>query len=59
MRVRSVGSRTDGDFDVYSVGDQQDVDEQPLFDLRTRLVIWVLCLLIVGLVYLGLHSPIV
>ena len=52
MRVTPQVSRGDGDVEVYSAISTEELDRQPLFDLRTRLVIWVLCLLFFGLVYL-------
>jgi len=42
---------------VYSFSNAEEVEEQPLLDLRTRLVLWFLCLFFVGLVYLGLNGP--
>jgi hypothetical protein len=52
MRVTPQVSRADGDVDVYSAVPTEELDRQPLFDLRTRLVVWVLCLLFFGLIYL-------
>jgi hypothetical protein len=52
MRVTPQLSRADGDVDVYSAVPTEELERQPLFDLRTRLVVWVLCLLFVGLLYL-------
>ena len=57
MRGKPVVSGPDGDAGAYSVFSMEDAERQPLFDLRTRLVLWILCLIIVGLVYLGLSSP--
>lgn len=36
-----------------------EIDEvqQPLVDLRTRLVLWILCLFFLSLLYLGLNGP--
>ena len=54
MRATPQVSRADGDIDVYLAVSTEESDSQPLFDLRTRLVVWVLCLLFFGLVYLGI-----
>ena len=54
MTVTPQVSRADSDVDVYSAVATEELDRQPLVDLRTRLVVWVLCLLFLGLVYLGI-----
>lgn len=54
MSVTPQVSRTDGDVEVYSAVPTEELDGQPLFDLRTRMVVWVLCLLFLGLVYVGI-----
>ncbi len=59
MRGKSAGKRTDGDFGAYSVHIIDEFEQQPLLDLRTRLVLWILCLVFLGLVYWGLHTPLV
>ena len=51
------GSKAEGDVSVYSLSAIKEVEEQPLLDLRTRLVLWFLCLVFVSLVYLGLNGP--
>lgn len=58
MRGNGAVKRGDGDSNVYSIAGIQEVEEeQPLLDLRTRLVLWFLCLFFFGLVYLGLNGP--
>ena len=56
MRGDRAKSSRDGDAGVYSITALKEVEEQPLFDLRTRLVLWFLCLFFFGLVYLGLNG---
>ena len=56
MRVRPEVTRSHSDDEVYSAVPTEELDRQPLFDLRTRMVVWLLCLLFFGLVYLGLYS---
>ncbi len=59
MRGEEVGSRSDGDVGVYNSSVIHEIDnvEQPLVDLRTRLVLWILCLFFLSLLYLGLNGP--
>ena len=54
MGVTPQVSRADGDVEVYSAVPTEKLDRQPLFDLRTRLVVWVLCLMFFGLIYVGI-----
>ncbi len=56
MRGKRAKSAADGDAGVYSITALKEVEEQPLLDLRTRLVLWLLCLFFFGLVYLGLNG---
>ena len=59
MRAQGARSKTDGDGGVYSssvIHEIEDV-EQPLVDLRTRLVLWILCLFFLSLLYVGLSGP--
>lgn len=56
MLGKPAGKKVGGDVEVYSIHLDEKLDRQPLLDLRTRLVLWVLCLLFVGLVYWGLSS---
>lgn len=58
MRGERAGSRAENDGGVYqtSVIYEIEDDEQPLVDLRTRMVIWILCLFFLSLVYLGLNG---
>ena len=56
MRGKWAKSSGDGDAGVYSITALKEVDKQPLLDLRTRLVLWFLCLFFFGLVYLGLNG---
>ena len=51
------GSGEDSGVSAYSFPIVEEVEEQPLLDMRTRLVLWFLCLFFVGLVYLGLNGP--
>ena len=59
MRVRGVASRTDGDAGRQTSSVVREIEdlEQPLMDLRTRLVLWILCLFFLGLVYVGFNGP--
>ena len=57
MRVRPGGDDVDGDGRVYAVSMDREAERQPLLDLRTRLVLWLLCLLFLGIVYWGMHQP--
>jgi len=59
MRRERAGSRADGDAGVYSSPVIHEIEEaeQPLVDLRTRLVLWILCLFFLSLLYLGLNGP--
>jgi len=59
MREKRRGSRADGDGSVYPPFALKEIEDQPLLDLRTRLVLWFLCLFFLGLVYLGLHGHLV
>ena len=59
MHGNPVGKWADGDVEVYSVDLSDGAEKQPLLDLRTRLVLWVLCLVFFGLVYWGLNAPMV
>ena len=54
MRVTPQVSRADGDVEVYSAIPTEEMERQPLFDLRTRMVVWVLCLIFLGLIYVGI-----
>ena len=54
MGVTPQVSRAEGDVEVYSAVPTEELDRQPLVDLRTRLVVWVLCLLFLGLIYVGI-----
>lgn len=56
MRAKPVGFRSEGDAEVYATVVTEPSDRLPLLDLRTRLVLWILGLVFVGLVYLGLNS---
>ena len=56
MRLRPQVTRSHGDDEVYSAVPNEDLDRQPLFDLRTRMVVWLLCLLFFGLVYPGFNA---
>lgn len=56
MRAKPARVRPEGDAGVYSTLMADPPDRLPLFDLRTRLVLWILGLVFVGLVYLGLQS---
>ena len=56
MRAKRAKPKGDGDAGVYSITSLKEVEEQPLLDLRTRLVLWFLCLFFFGLVYLGLNG---
>jgi len=61
MREDQAGSRGDGGAGVYNSSAVTEIDdaEQPLVDLRTRLVLWILCLFFLSLLYLGLNgSPV-
>lgn len=55
MRAKPARVRPEGDAAVYSTLMADPSDRLPLFDLRTRLVLWILGLVFVGLVYLGLQ----
>jgi hypothetical protein len=57
MKRSGARSGEDSRVGVYSLPIVEEVEEQPLLDLRTRLVLWFLCLFFVGLVYLGLNGP--
>jgi len=59
MRGERSGSSADGDVGVYSSATIHEIEdvEQPLVDLRTRLVLWILCLFFLSLLYLGLNGP--
>lgn len=59
MHGDRAGSGTDRDVGVYNssvIHEIEDV-EQPLVDLRTRLVLWILCLFFLSLLYIGLNGP--
>ncbi len=56
MHGERAGSRADSDVQVYYPSGMREVEEQPVLDLRTRLVLWFLGLFFVGLVYLGLYG---
>ena len=58
MRAERGGSVADTDVGVYSSSEIDEIDdaEQPLVDLRTRLVLWILCLFFLSLLYLGLNG---
>ncbi len=47
----------EGDKGVYRVVLEEELERIPLLDLRTRLVLWLLCLVFLGLVYWGVQSP--
>lgn len=59
MRRERARSKADGDVSVYYSSAIHEIDEakQPLVDLRTRLVLWILCLFFLSLLYLGLNGP--
>jgi hypothetical protein len=59
MRERGVASRTESDARLHASSVIRDIDdvEQPLMDLRTRLVLWILCLFFLSLVYVGFNGP--
>lgn len=59
MRGERSGSRADSDVGVYDSATIHEIEdvEQPLVDLRTRLVLWILCLFFLSLLYLGLSGP--
>jgi len=59
MRGDRAGSRANSDVGVYNSATIHEIDdvEQPLVDLRTRLVLWILCLFFLSLLYLGLNGP--
>ena len=57
MRGKLGGDGGDGDGSVYAVGVNDEIERQPLLDLRTRLVLWLLCLAFLGLVYWGIRPP--
>lgn len=54
MRDELVRTGPDGDVSIYSAPVVEELEHEPLLDLRTRLVLWLLCLLVVGLVFVGL-----
>ncbi len=56
MRAKPARVRPEGDAQVYTTLVTESPDRLPLLDLRTRLVLWILGLVFVGLVYLGLQS---
>jgi len=59
MRGERARSKSDGDMGVYYSSAIHEIDDakQPLVDLRTRLVLWILCLFFLSLLYLGLNGP--
>jgi len=59
MRGEQAGSGADSDVGVYTSSTIHEIEdlEQPLVDLRTRLVLWILCLFFLSLLYLGLNGP--
>lgn len=59
MRGEQAGSRADVDAGVHHSSAVREIEdaEQPLVDLRTRLVLWILCLFFLSLLYLGLNGP--
>lgn len=61
MRARGGGSRSDNEMGAFasSVIHEIEDDEQPLVDLRTRLVLWILCLFFLSLLYVGLNGSVV
>lgn len=56
MRGERAGSGADSDLSVYRSSTMKEIEEQPLLDLRTRLVLWILGLFFLSLVYLGLNG---
>ena len=58
MRGNPAASKGDGDGGVYSVSLGDKAEQEPLLDLRTRLVLWLLCLAFFGLVYWGVRTPV-
>ena len=58
MRGERRGARADTDVGASYSSAVRDIDEeeQPLVDLRTRLVLWILCLFFLSLLYLGLSG---
>ena len=59
MGVERAVSRGESDVSVDNSVVVQEIDDvrPPLVDLRTRLVLWILCLFFLSLLYLGLNGP--